>query len=1719
MILILRKVLGWSPDGLWPGSWRVWPQQPGQSPPFLRWNTFCCIPKSCPCSLGLNTFQDEYSILRGRSFYGLSWLAGSNPTMGNSIIPETITTEITTKGNCAITETITVESSAITGTYGTPDCNITMGNSASTENNGTSDNNTSGFNIISETKHSGNNDTQGSNAITGNNTTTETKTSRISNIKGNNIDTENNILLGNKAQGISDIARNATGAGISVILGNKTLENSTSTGNNVTTRNQISQSSAIQGNTTTANLALENRGILGNSSVLENKVPQNHDIKRSNFATGTKATRNNDILGTIATTLENVSVGIDSLEIVTSGNIDSVGSNSTSQTRITSESKTLENTITESRTALGSSSTPGNSHSILENKLTTEKLDILGNKTSETVTWGTDSSENNVSMGISEDTLGSNATTGNQISGITVSMGNVITENKALGNNITTLEEDTLCLGSGINETILCGGELSPGEHTEDISLRDFICNKRAQGSKLNREELEGRLGRAQCEDPGITETLTLIFSYANLTELQGALGKLNDSACHEATVKALWTVMLQGRLDFQDTLSLRWWFQGLLQPFLASLPREDLRCLPLSTLGCEQYQAIVQGLDMEFEGMSQETREAVYTTFQLPVLTRLSGLTCVPEMNSSAAWLDINLGHFSQYATYGDLVAFNSQFDGLQALDHLTLRQLAQLVATKGALNETALGEFPKSFCNQEPLPNGTKEAVETSLSLLTNGSVSVGTWTDVRTLFYFYFLQSEFLPTVNTSCPAFQAIVRNGPSILKGREEEVYHHIYSFLTGTLSRPRCYNPSDPLSPGWFSAYLGPYVHLSSVDDIRDFLGYDQQLLQTLASQQDSLQLFSQQDVPRNVMWLLTSALLAKTPNFTILELPDKLLCFSLEASALHFLGEEALWRVIKRLNDNCGSSNRTDPDAWGLRVPLPPARRLATLLVSEIPAFNQSILVALGQQAVGLTAGQIMMLSEDDVAASVQALGRVIGWDKGQAYGLVSKLTAEQLLADKLETLGSLVPGLPSSVLCALSAENASHLASIPTFLCGLRDAPTYLKRVFTDRIVLHPLPISRIVEIVPPELVPQIPSSFLLWDNLTEANLSTISKQPWEPAQASGFFQQGLASSVGNHVARLSASILQGFQCQEASQLTRDQFSSLVREVQKQKAILNARQLSCMANLLALHNLTDNFAEYPPDLLLFYDLRKVDGAKCREFISRASQGNLNLLSGLSAQKRELLNVSQACLGNPGTNLSKEDLTYLGGLVCDMEPAVILESDPHILDNLKHCAQLTAGQQDALNTLLHSGTTSLGTPGSWNLGKLWSLGPLAFYINPILWKMVNKDVSKDFFRDVVARYQAGSLPRSHVQNFVDSFLAQELSASRTSQMTGKKCYRGNITAQVIQDELFMVRYDCKQLKTCLGSKVLKANLHPLLQHPLPRECQRVVKGKLGEIYPRGVPEDQLKLIASLVYLYSNDEISHWNITSGDTVVALLGSDVAMENQTQAVIKKYLELNGTVTGALLVAIGGFRLCWMSPRQIEAIRPMELRRAGALDISSCAQERKDDLYEKAKKAFPGSNGTITYYHYIRPYLGGAPLEDLKLLARTNISMDIDTFTSLNPEVLQNLSLSNVATLLGRNVADLRKARSNPSVKVWLENQNQSALEALGLDRTPDKQHPSPATTGKPGPPWITGKGHNSSASPNGHISSTTPSGSCVLAPLHFLNVFGLPIGLTLLMSLL
>ncbi|XP_059682560.1 mesothelin-like protein [Gavia stellata] len=441
-----------------------------------------------------------------------------------------------------------------------------------------------------------------------------------------------------------------------------------------------------------------------------------------------------------------------------------------------------------------------------------------------------------------------------------------------------------------------------------------------------------------------------------------------------------------------------------------------------------------------------------------------------------------------------------------------------------------------------------------------------------------------------------------------------------------------------------------------------------------------------------------------------------------------------------------------------------------------------------------------------------------------------------------------------------------------------------------------------------------------------------------------------------------------------------------------------------------------------------------------------------------------------------------------LGALVCDMEPETITASDPGVLENLKLCPALTGAQRDALNAVLLAGGTAYGDPSSWDLQTLQNLGPLVLALNRTTVSLVAEAAREAFGRSIAAAY--GSQGRSQREKSL-TLLRALAAASASSHPRLKRsadrekrrlpdvpslpagCLSAPITASTISNDFLIISYDTsEQFDLCLSNEVLKANLEPLLEQPLTLEYFWVVKKKLEQIYPSGIPEEQLKLFGPLSRQYTVEEISLWPVTSSDTLSALLDPSDGKwgASQVRQLLSRYLALGGTLTGPLLRKIGGRNLCNLQEEQIEQIPPEAIGTAGQLNISSCCQTKKDQLYRKAQEAFAGQAGiTRGYYCRIWPYLGGAPAKDLKDLAKAGIAidMDMDTFLALNPEELQKLSVMDVKNLLGANLPYLKEAENETSVMRWVKRQSQRELDCtLGIGLQGGTEEPGPTGTATP-----------------------------------------------------
>ncbi|KAM3826842.1 uncharacterized protein M6D78_015007 [Vipera latastei] len=908
--------------------------------------------------------------------------------------------------------------------------------------------------------------------------------------------------------------------------------------------------------------------------------------------------------------------------------------------------------------------------------------------------------------------------------------------------------------------------------------------------------------------------------------------------------------------------------------------------------------------------------------------------------------------------------------------------------------------------------------------------------------------FLNGDILnasETLNTSCETFQKIVNKlneNIVMFKDKEEEMYFSIKAYLTASKSRPRCYSASNPERSNWLATYLGNYICYSSARDMRLLTNNSAAIFQDLAFNRDNLELINRNKIRKDLAEMYATALFTVDSDYNLDSLPDQLICFAQRSTLISSLSPAEALSFIARVNHHCSSSKPSASD-----------RQLAHMLVAQVKTFGKQTLIALGQQAVGLTTGQMSNLTAQDLTDHkvLESLGQVKGWNRGQSQILVNKILLNYKLdtVEKFEHLGTLAEGLPGNSFNTMAASFIVKLAKNVSFQRAFRKSSDHVKKAFVSKILSNSSSLGDILNNVPDDLIEFVPNSLLVFGGQTP-DLHKINEKPWSPQQAAVMFGD-IFTRIDNYT-MLSPFILQGFQCNAASKLMPGQLSSLAQEVRRKKANLSEEQLSCMARLLNKSNLTRNLSSYPADVLLFFPLNKVEHQSCEMFYTLASEGNLSLLANGSSQRTRLLENALRCFGVKNTSLSRKQLQQLGSFVCDMKPETITDSDPAVLENLKECPDLTAAQRTALGVLLGSGNTSYGPPASWDESTLEHLGPLAFYINHTIWDFINKEERMIFFKKVMDEYNSRrGFPETKTLLFLKSVGSKPASSPRTKRAT-ETCRSAPITSSVLEDPLFIIQYNStQQFDACLSDEVVKDNLGLLLELPLPNDYLALVKKKLDKSYPDGIPEDQLRLLGFLSRQYSTDEIGSWNLTSSDTLAALLNpEDGAWEMpQLSRLVSRYMELGGSLTGPLLDMLGGKYLCFLDEDQLQEIDPASIRHAEKLNISTCAQVKKDILYQKAHIAFASQEGTSAYYPLIQPFLGGASVEELKKLGRYHVGMDIDTFINLNPEELKKLSVQDVKNLLGVNLPDLKEAENYPSVAMWIKNNFQSELDSLGI----------------------------------------------------------------------
>ncbi|KAM6196701.1 mesothelin [Sarcoramphus papa] len=897
------------------------------------------------------------------------------------------------------------------------------------------------------------------------------------------------------------------------------------------------------------------------------------------------------------------------------------------------------------------------------------------------------------------------------------------------------------------------------------------------------------------------------------------------------------------------------------------------------------------------------------------------------------------------------------------------------------------------------------------------------------------------------NVLCETFQMIVAalNGIySDLPVKEQRnLFTGIKYYLTQDGSNQKCYSAAIPglNSTAWFENYLGYFMEHATVGDLQLF--GDEPTLQKFARDPVNIQMVSN----LTLLWetaVYYTSLLTSGPGFPLSSLPDRFVCY-LSPSAVSSLSRDDALSLAQRISKNC-PLNLTHRGITRERAPsslTTEELQVASSLVRKFEHFSPAILRALGQAAVGLSISDIEnSISDEDLEASIPALGEVRSWNAEQSSTIINKLLSSgyQILdGQSLAKLGSLVAGLNSSTLRNLSPEVILEAIKLPEFVEQMMTLPSALKMTFVEKISSSIGDPADLVKYIPDALASYIPKSLLVFGE-KKPNIQDLNSKMWTREQAAMFFNDVI--KIEPDFSRLSQSVLQGFTCAAANEMEAERFQELAKVMKKKNVKLGEDQLSCLVKMVTLHGIPKDLDNYPKDLLLF--LSPSDYAatgSCRQYFANIGKANLDVLQRESSQRKQLLLEALACLKIPGTQVNEENAEVLGRLVCDLGGEYIRNSGGNLLKQLSQCESFLPDQEEAIRSVISSGNTTFGPPVAWSAFTLNELSGLIPVFDHSILQKIPKDALtlwlKNFAHDSL-------LSREQLATIVE-----ELLPTRHKRADG--CPAGKqITEMVLNDDLMPIYYPPEELRTCLKNVTLENHLSQILTYPFSTEQLAVLKSNLDETYPDGYPEGLLAKLGPLLSFITPEDVSNWKITSADTLAVLLRNQPP-DDQASAIIKRYVGLGNALNATALNAIGTKYVCLLKATELNTIDSNSLKLA-SLNPSACSQFTKDILYAKAKRAFSDQQYLPAYYKLIQPYLGGAPGVDLRALSKGNVNMEVSTFAKLRRDSLMSLTPSEVQGLLGINLDDLEKWQNKSPIREWVRMQKQSELDKLHVGLT-------------------------------------------------------------------
>ncbi|KAG5856457.1 hypothetical protein ANANG_G00008160 [Anguilla anguilla] len=756
---------------------------------------------------------------------------------------------------------------------------------------------------------------------------------------------------------------------------------------------------------------------------------------------------------------------------------------------------------------------------------------------------------------------------------------------------------------------------------------------------------------------------------------------------------------------------------------------------------------------------------------------------------------------------------------------------------------------------------------------------------------------------------------------------------------------------------------------------------------------------------------------------------------------------------------------------------------------------LSPDILQSVGSAASVLSMSLLNRFTPSAIRDNLPSMGKA-QWNPAQAKVLADMLMKEatEVSGNELISLGSVVRGVSSSLLRKAKLTGLLGTEEMDTLSHRL----SALQRAALLDGLRSEMNASQLVRSVSGPLLARLSLSTLEQANLT--SVDQLEGKNWTKSQSALLVKKILKGRLRPSDIMKLQSAVQGVTCQMIDNTNQSDVKEVSQALTGSMHWLSRTQVGCVAKKLYnslenerkdyFNNITNAELDAIPTPLLIYmpvkAIMALPRSVCAHFLDKMSQANLTTLPLSSSARSALTNRSLNCLGKNVSDLNAGDITRLGPLVCELQPAHLanLSADAQnaTLQALAKCIQINRHHMHAIVTLLKA---QYGPPSNWSSSTMTSFGSLLLLNDTEINSLTYKSGLKESLMDVLDRLppdQSQSAPEefrirpslSAVRKKLFYLITYPAQPSPAARRKRAACADAPTLSAIMELGEGNVEWTPAQL-ACISTDDFNSGVQILggIVNYNPQQLE-ALKSKVIQVWgkPGSLSASQVMQLGCVAQGFSPEELKVLNITSLDTL-ELLESCNWTQQQREGMWCGYVNRTGHTVSTLgtveMVGLGQF-ICGLSPEELRNLSTNAFREAVSdMGGVSCPVSKMELLKSKAVLLFgKPKDWTEAQVNNMGNIIAGLNETELQSLNGSVLSFIRQSAIPLIPPArLAALSVSQMQALGADNAAMVTTAQR----AVLSEQQREALGSALGVPYTR-----SEATTQKTPAPVLPPKGN-------------------------------------------